>query len=131
MEDIFDRVVNAAQVRPARKKYATFTVREIGGPDKIEEWRRQNDAKQAAFLERCEMRDTRVKASGITAFGLLSGKEKVSWADKQAFVKSERKRLDAPELINSKSWEPEPEIKPTFKQKVIGFFKSFWKSANF
>lgn len=119
----------------AKKKYANFTVKEIGGPAEIIKWRQIQAAKEAAYQIKLNDRDGRLgefeKETGQKlATPTIST---TSWAEKLMFANAERVRLSKAEekVIAHPPWEPTPEPKKSLIQRVAGFFKSVWKSANF
>lgn len=53
-----------------------------------------------------------------------------TWAEKQAFVKSERKRLAKIDDRVTETKYDFSEPKQSILQKISGFFKNIWKNAN-
>lgn len=118
-----------------KKKYATFTVKEIGGPDEIIAWRKVQAVKEEAYRMTLRARDQR-----IAEFEASSGQKletptihTTSWAEKQAFVKAEIAEIEAQ---RAKYVAPDPyqlpdEPKKSVGARIAGFFKRIWASANF
>lgn len=131
--DQFLSSLNPEPVVQKKKKYSTFTVREIGGPDEIGKWREMQAAKEATYRLKLKSRDERLAAFQAETGQLLAKPtiHTTSWAEKQAFAKSERIRLAKLEDVAERTFEPTPEIKKTLFQKISGFFSRVWKSANF
>lgn len=132
----FERFIGSLNPEPVvqeKKKYANFTVRMIGGPEEIKKWREIQAAKESAYRVRLNDRDTR-----ITSFEAETGQKlaeptihTTSWQEKVAFAKEERKRLAKKEkAVSTYNWQPTPEPKITIGQRIVGFFKDVWKSAN-
>lgn len=118
-----------------KKKYATFKVTPIGGPEEIIKWRQMNEAKETVYRMRLNSRDER-SASFEKELGHKVASPTVStasWADKKAFAESERERLKKVEdaVLDLPPWELSHKPKQTFLQKVSGFFKRVWANANF
>ena len=128
----FDNVVPIVQ---EKKKYANFTIKEIGGPEEIIEWRKKQAAKEALYNLRLDARNDR-----LTAYEAETGQKlatptihTTTWAEKQAFVKSERIRLDTLDtrVDSQPKWTPSEEPQQTIIQKIGQFFKNIWKNSNF
>lgn len=117
-----------------KKKYATFTVREIGGSAEVIKWRQEQDAKAALYNLRIKARDDRMSDFAESLGGNVAtptvGKTE-SWQDKVAFAESERARLAKAEAIASEAWIPAPSPKLTIFQRIKGFFRKLWNTANF
>ena len=118
-----------------KKKYANFTIREIGGPTEIIEWRRRQEAKEALYKLTLKARDERIASFESETSQKLDVPtiHTTSWAEKQAFVKSERERLAKIDerVADMPAWIPIEEPKLTILQKIGQFFKNIWKNANF
>lgn len=123
----------------AKKKYATFTVREIGGPEEIEVWRRQQRAKEEASLMARQLKLEATKArmaqdlpegdpNAIAWKGQATGR---SWQEKQAHAASERKRLAQLEDGAIESYTPSEPEKLTVWMRIKRFIKTFWENAKF
>lgn len=128
----FDNVVPLVH---EKKKYTNFTVTEIGGPEEIIKWRQMQEAKESLLRLKLGARDTR-----LTDYEALIGQKldtpkisSMTWAEKAAFASSERERLAKLEanVIKYPPWVPEEKPKPTFFQRIKGFFKSLWTESNF
>jgi len=130
----------AGQVQ-TKRKYATFTVKEIGGPAEIIEWRKAQAAKlEAAGIAYNQFKqdvalhmvpdDAPVGDANWTGAASLS---KQSWEEKIAFAQSERERLKKPVEVEPIVYDftPEPEPKKSPLERVIGWVKAIWASANF
>ena len=127
--------LNPPAIVQQKKKYATFTVREIGGPEEIIKWRAEQEAKESIYRLRLGERDKRLDDfSRLIGQPLDTPKVGVrNWKEKLEFAKSERERLSKAEqaVIDYPPWEP-PVIPPkTIFQKIKDFCRSLWKSANF
>ncbi len=125
----FDYLSPPAHVEK-KKKYATFKITPIGGPDEIVAWRKKQEAKEFAHRMRLENRDKR-----LTEFKASTGVDlatptihTTSWAEKQAFVKSEKVYLSraAADVIQNPPWVSFDEPKKSFLNKAIDFVKSFF-----
>ncbi len=131
--------------RPAlvqtKKKYATFTVKEIGGPKEIIEWRRLQAEKEARNqtirMQLVESQKDKMfgpdapVGDGVTWKGSASVTTS-SWKDKLEFALEERKRLAKidEDYTPSFKWEITPEPKLTVWQKVKRVLKDIWDSAQ-
>lgn len=118
-----------------KKKYATFTVREIGGPEEIVKWRQQQEAKESIYRLRLGERNTRIETFEKETGQILDQPTlgKTPWAEKLAFAKSEQARLAKAEENVTKypPWEPPTAPKQTPLQKIGSFLKRLWTNANF
>ena len=118
-----------------KKKYKNFTVTEIGGPDEIVKWREMQAAKESIYHLRLGERDGRIRQFEKETRQVLDS-PKVNtrtWEEKLVAAQSERKKLSKVErkVLECPPWEPIPEKKPSFFQRVKNFFVSFYRSANF
>lgn len=114
-----------------KKKYATFTIKEIGGPTEIVEWRKQQEAKLAAYGMTLKDRDDRISAfragNEVDAPKLIQG----NWQNKLSFAMSERKRLAEPEIINRAPTVYDPGPPKSLFQRFNAWLSRLWKSAKF
>lgn len=131
--DRFLSELNPDPLVQKKKKYQTFTVKEIGGPAEIVKWREMQAAKESAYRVTLKSRDER-----LSEFEEKTGQRldeptihTSSWAEKQAFATSERARLAQLVDVASSPWLYESPEVPTFFQKVARFFKRLWADANF
>ncbi len=117
-----------------KKKYATFKVTPIGGPEEIIKWRQMQEAKETTYRMRLAAKDARISSfEAELGQKLESPKVKTAdWKEKLDFAMSERARLAKIEEVASTYVRPdfEPEPKTVF-QRIAGFFKRIWASANF
>ena len=134
----FDYLIESLNPDPLvqkKKKYATFTVKEIGGPAEIIKWRQAQEAKEHLYRMKLNERESRLASfEAETNQRLESPKiHTTSWSEKVAFAKSERERLSKAESVVTQypAWEVEPTPKLSIFQKITGLFKSLWKNANF
>lgn len=118
-----------------KRKYANFTVKDIGGPAEIEKWRRIQLAKQEAYKIKLRERDQR-----IASFEAESGQKldrptihTTSWAEKQMFVEAERAEIKRAKeaVVSYPPWEMTPEPKKTVLQRIVLWIKKVWMTANF
>jgi hypothetical protein len=138
--------------RPAiiqeKRKYANFTVTDIGGPVEIIAWRaRQKEIEAMNQTIRMQNLDHQKntmfgidapQGDGVTWEGsaVTQGwKSDTTWRDKLNFVKSEKKRLATLELrdLNSDplfTLTPEAPSKKTLLQTIKGWIKNLWESAQ-
>lgn len=117
-----------------KKKYANFTIREIGGPEELAKWKEVQAAKEAVQRLRISARDERLKAFEAETGQKLDTPtvQTGSWDEKLAFAKAERARLKKIEdLVNQPAWEPLPKPKLSLWGRVKQFFKDRWTGANF
>lgn len=127
----FDNVVPIVQ---EKKKYSNFTIREIGDPTEIIQWRKEQEAKQEAYRARLSLRDARIGEYELKTGQKLDAPtiHTTTWVEKQAFVQRERERLAAPELVSEyPQFVPAEPPKKTLFQWVKYFFKRVWQNANF
>lgn len=129
-----------------RKKYANFTVTEIGGPEQLAAWKIDQAAKweayqanRAAFKEKQKQfiagpdapQGDKVTWAGS---GTNVSNRDVPWQDKMQQAMEARKKLFALEPISaerSKPYEPMPEPKLSVLGRIKKAFWSFWGQANF
>lgn len=126
---------NQPELVQKKKKYATFTVREIGGQAEVEAFRRAQAVKEEAYRMRLKSRDERA-AEFQASFGQKIDSPTVhttSWAEKVAFVAAEKAEIAAKraEVTVHEPWVMPPEPKRSLKERVKQFFKRIWQSANF
>ncbi len=116
-----------------KKKYANFTIREIGGPEEIVKWREMQAAKEAVYRCRLSARDERISQfEAETGQKLASPEVKTaSWQEKLEQAMAERKRLAERVEVARESYQLPVEPPKPILQRIIGFFKSIWKNANF
>lgn len=118
-----------------KKKYANFTIREIGGPDDIIKWRQQQEAKESLVRLRLAEKDQRLESFEKELDQPLSRGQIAtrSWGEKQAFAESERKRIAELEenVIQHPAWEPLTKPKKNLLQRIRDSIAGIWKSANF
>lgn len=134
MDFDFDNVIPLVQTK---KKYATFTVTEIGGPEEIIKWRAQQQAKQEAIAMAQQMRDQRLldfeKEQGIKLDAPTL--HNTSWEEKVMFVASERERLAKLEhnvrAVDLTWFTSFDEPKPSIFNRIKSFVGSIWANANF
>jgi hypothetical protein len=150
MEFKFDEVFSPPPIIQNKKKYATFTVREIGGPAELAKWKVEQAAKWDAYQAERSAKREKMKqfiagpeapqGDGVTwtGKGMTEGfkdLDKGNWKEKLEQVMSERKRLAAPipesEQVIYPPYVPEPEPKQTWFQRVKAFILNIWKTANF
>lgn len=119
----------------AKKKYANFTIKEIGGPEEIIKWRQQQEAKDSIHRIRVSDREDRVKQVRDTIGKDLSLPtiHTSSWAEKLAFVDSEKKLIEEmrKKVIAYPSWVATEPPKLSLGQRIKSFFVNIFKSANF
>lgn len=130
-----------------KKKYATFTLREIGGQAEIVKWREEQATKWAAYQANREAFKEKQKlyvcgpdapqGDKVTWEGkasLVQGSDR-EWHTKLAQVIAERERLYQPEVATApKAYEPyvpEPKPKLSLWAKTKNQFSRLWNSANF
>lgn len=121
-------------VKEEKKKYATFTIKPIGGPAEIAKWREMQAAKEANYLLRLGARDQRITEFEATTGQKLDAPQvkTASWQEKLEHAEAERLRLAlAEERVAQYTYEREPESKKTLWGRIKSFVKSFWQSANF
>lgn len=127
--------LNPDPIVQKKKKYQTFTVTTIGGPDEIGKWRAIQSAKAEVFQMRLRARETRIQEAEASLGVKLDAPtiHTTSWAEKQAFAKGEQVRL-ATEISKVSEWPPWEYIpeppKPLFS-RIKSFLKRLWLSANF
>ncbi len=132
----FDRLIESLSPEPIvqkKKKYETFTITPIGGPDEIVKWRQVQEVKESVYRMRLNEREGRIAEVEASLGQKLASPtvHTTSWAEKYAFAQSERKRLARIEAVATRTWEaPEP-IKLSITQRIAGFVKRVWLSANF
>lgn len=130
----FDFLDESALVQK-KKKYANFTIKEIGGPEEIKKWREMQAAKESIYRMRLNQRDERLaNFEQETRQKLVTPEIKTrTWAEKQAHAESERHRLSQAELdvILYPPWEVSEPPKKTLLQRFTNFISSVWKYANF
>lgn len=118
-----------------KKKYATFTVRAIGGPEEIVKWRAEQAIKEANYKIKLTERDARLAAFEAETNQKLDTPtiHTTSWEEKYAFAREEQVRLKTVEKIaaDSYSYTPFEEPKKTIIQKIKGFFSNLWTHSNF
>ena len=132
----FAEYLNPAPIIQEKKKYATFTVREIGGPAELAIWRKEQENKWVAYQANREAFKDKQKqyiagpdapqGDGVTwqGSGSVDGFKDITWQDKLSHALSERKRLYKPEIVtDKKAWvyEPISEPKVSFLAKVKAF----------
>lgn len=122
-----------------KKKYATFTVREIGGPAELAKWKEVQAAKAAIYNLRIQARDDRMSdfAASLGQKVDRPVNNSPSLMDRLAHNKAMHIDLDlkqAEAVKNQKpepKWEPTPEPKLSILQRIGRFFKQLWRDANF
>jgi hypothetical protein len=131
-EKLFESPIPIVQ---EKKKYANFTITEIGGPLEIIKWREQQAAKEYVQRMRLGARDDRLTAfEELTEQKLATPKiSQANWDEKLDFAMSERKRLAKLDerVQDNPPWLPTPEPKKSVIQRITGFFKNIWSDAQF
>lgn len=118
-----------------KKKYATFTVKEIGGPEEIVKWREMQAAKESLYRMKLQTRENRIQdfeaelGQKIDA-PTISSK---SWIEKMHDAQEERERLAKSEekVTAYPPWEPRPIEKRSLWGLFTGFIKRVWNDCNF
>lgn len=139
----FDEVFNPPPIVQNKKKYATFTVREIGGPIELARWKveqelkwAQYQANRSAFKEKQKQfiaGPDAPQGDGVTwkGSGSILGAKDADWKDKLSHALSERKRLATPEILTAReSWSYEEPPKPSLMKRFKQWIVNVWESAN-
>ncbi len=128
-------VFGSVPIVQKKKKYTNFTIKEIGGPEEIIKWRKEQEAKAHLHQLRLNARDDRIRSyEELTGQKLetpqLSGR---SFADKMAEAIQRKEEYGKAELavIANPPWVPPVPPQLTLFQKIIRFFKQIWTHANF
>ena len=130
-----DYLERPAIVQVEKKRYSTFKITPIGGPEELKKWRAEQAAKLEAYnLRREQTKDKHVEiiSGGPDApLGELTWKGKAllsdpaKWDDKLKQAKANRRKLLEPEILTSpKSWTYEPIEKPSLKQRFFNWVSS-------
>lgn len=118
-----------------KKKYATFTVREIGGPAEIIKWRAEQAKKESIYLASLDAREAR-RVVAAKELGTLDAPAlgRPSWNDRMAAGKKMREdymRPDPNYVPIERTYEVSADPKQSLFQIIGGWFSRLWKSANF
>lgn len=131
----FDFLTQQAALVQKKKKYATFTIKDIGGPEEIKKWREQQAAKETVYRMRLSARDERVETYEKELGQKLATPRlsKPDWAEKYALAQEEREKISkaVQALVDHPPWKPVTSPKVTVFQRIIRFFGNIWKNANF
>jgi hypothetical protein len=132
---------DAPAIIQEKKKYASFTVREIGGPLEIIAWRKaqeqkeiQNQVIRLQLLQK--QKDTMFgsdapQGDSVTWQGHVDSRPFLSsWEAKLERVKSERKRLAQKEFYEPIEYVPLTVIAPTLWERMKQFVKEIWNEAT-
>ncbi len=122
-----------------KKKYANFTIREIGGPAEIGKWRAEQALKESKNerlrLAKIELQKELMSAGLPEGNGVTwDGKATVGsagWSEKLEHALSERKRLSEESTPEPFQWVPDPEPHLNPLQKIVRWVKGIWMAANF
>ena len=139
MLELFE-AMNPPAMRQEKRKYANFTVKDIGGPKEIIEWRQKQASKEGLYNTRLYNRDGRLRdfeaKQGVQlAHPTLS---KNNWQERLDRALSERKNLAQVSFLDTDATKT---VYDTFKSdtkgqdrlvyRVIGWVKRLLKTANF
>lgn len=132
----FEHLFDPPPLVQKKKKYATFTLREIGGPEEIGKWRAIQASKEEAYRMRLEDREKRSamfesESGQVIDKPVLAAKE--SWATKVERANAERVRLAKAEetVTEYPPWEALKPPKQSLFTKITSFLKKLWNNANF
>lgn len=110
-----------------KKKYANFTLKEIGGPEEIIKWRKEQEAKESIYRLRLGQRDTRLTSfekeiGELISRGEFKGR---NWEEKVMAAKELRDEIakQHAKVIAYPPWQPREAPKPSLFQRIVGFFK--------
>ena len=137
-----DYLNNPAALVQEQKRFHTFKITEIGGPNEIIAWRAEQAKKLAALnLKREELKSTQIdKIAPDAPLGELTWQGKVLLSDPEAWNKrlrlarERRKEYHKPQILTNletPKFTPIEEPKLTLKEMVVSWGKKFWASANF
>lgn len=118
-----------------KRKYANFTVRDIGGPAEIIIWRQQQEAKESLYRLKLGERDKRLSAFESES-GQKLDKPKIverTWEEKTKDAAADRESYEKAmsQVIEYPPWEYVPKPKQNIFQILKGFIRKLWNNSNF